>query len=322
MGSACRRDRVSPSPISGASSHTYGVSGHLPTLRRSSGNVSRRYFLAAVVALFLARVLAADRLVPPWQGPDEPTHFSLTKLLASRTEVSAAERDALEARILESMARHGWWTAYQEPTPSPLPRTFREVRGYLADNVSRGSFLQPAYYASGAVVLRVAPAMSVDAEYEVLRLLSVTLAVATLLCAWAGTRLLFGDSVAAAVIALAALHPQFLLSALTVNPDALINLCGAIVWWQGARVYAGVGHPIGALLAVATAAVVAALSKRNGIPLIIVAVGISAIAAYRWYAGAPPRQRRWLLGAAAFGIVASGIALLLAGGAQRASGAT
>jgi hypothetical protein len=69
------------------------------------------------------------------------------------------------------------------------------------------------------------------------------------------------------------LNPQFLLSALTVNPDALVILCGAFIWWQIARIARRRQRAIsGALLLVAAG--VALLTKRSALP--VAAAGIVA----------------------------------------------
>ena len=260
-------------------------------------------FAAAIVVLFLCRALAANSLIPIWQGPDEPTHFVVTRLLSAPGQ----DRVELEGRILASMARHGWWTAYREPTPDPVPRSFAEVRGHLADNVPRGSLGLPAYYVVGAAALRLAPSMDLESQYMLLRAVSLILSIAALLCGWAGTRLLFGDAVGAAAVSIAALHPQFLLSALSVNPDALVNLCGAVMWWQAAVLHQEHGRrPAIPLLLIAGAAVVAIFSKRNGAPLGVIALALAAIAAWPYLR---TLNRRRAMTAAAAALAAAAVVL-------------
>ncbi|MGE0444253.1 MAG: hypothetical protein AB7P99_03430 [Vicinamibacterales bacterium] len=227
------------------------------------------------VALFVCRAIAADAIVPSWQGPDEPAHFSLAKLLSEGGE-TPARRVAVEREVMASMARHRWWQPYGLRTPDPVPQSFAEVPASLAP----GTLLQPAYYALAAVVLRVTPASGIDGEFTTLRWLSVALGVAALLCGWAGTRRLFGPLAASGAVAIAALNPQFLLSAITVSPDALINLCGAVIWWQVAALRDAVGWAQARSAALVLAAgLIAALSKRNGIPVLAVAVlAVGAIA--------------------------------------------
>jgi hypothetical protein len=225
--------------------------------------------IAIVVALFIARAVAAAALIPPWQAPDEPAHFVLASELTVAEPARAALRTELEREVLASMAQHDWWLLYQEPTPTPLPVTFGEVPQHLAT----GTLLQPAYYLVASSVLRLFPSRTVLGDYRVLSMLSLALSSAALLCGWAGTTLLLGPGAALGASAIVALHPQFLLTALTVGPDPLINLCGAFMWWQGVRLTRRGGWrwclSAGLML---LAAAVAVFSKRNGIPLAGVAV--------------------------------------------------
>lgn len=244
---------------------------HVDSVRRE-----RRLALAAVVALFVARGLAGATIVPPWQGPDEPSHFVLAKVLSRAGGESPALRADLERRVLESMARHGWWRHYQEATPNPIPTEFAQVPEHL----STGTLLQPMYYLLAAAVLSPRPEPEVIDDYWRLRILSLAMSAAALLCGFAGTTLLLGPVAGIGASAIVGLHPQFLLNALTVGPDALINLCGAFIWWQAGRLQRSIGWPwVLSAAAAAVAAVVAALSKRNGIPLLGIApllVGVSA----------------------------------------------
>jgi hypothetical protein len=87
-------------------------------------------------------------------------------------------------------------------------------------------------------------------------------------------------------------HPQFLLTSLTVNPDALINLCGAFVWWQTAILYRTGGWRGGlAAVLMVGAAAIAVFSKRNGVPLIVISLlVIASDLSVRMY-----RRSRWSL---------------------------
>src|SRR6185295_18814814 len=82
---------------------------------------------------------------------------------------------------------------------------------------------------------------------------------------------LFGPLIATGALAIASLHPQFLLTALTVNPDALLNVVGAFMWWQVAR--ATTSHrPTAALIFVLAAALLAPFVKRSG--LLVSGIGL------------------------------------------------
>lgn len=254
--------------------------------------------LPVLLTLFLCRALAADSVVPPWQGPDEPSHFVLAKLLATPGESRSTARVAIEREVLQSMARHHWWELYDLPAPQPAPQSFADV----SDRVAIGTLMQPTYYGVAAAALRLVPGAGVEADYRTLRFLSIVLSALALACGFAGTRLLFGEVVAAGAGSIVALSPQFLLTAISVNPDVLINLCGAFVWLQAARLTRGEGrHGVSTAALIVGAAIVSALAKRNGIPLLVVAAVVLAVAFLKSsqratvdFQRATPDSRRWL----------------------------
>lgn len=281
-----------------------------------------RTVLACLLALFACRVVVAGAIVPPWQAPDEPTHVYAAQLLAldldtnslallpDRSNVITSTERELQRNVLESMARHRWWEARGGRAPQPLPTLFVQ-----ADAIPSGSYSQPLYYGLAAAVLRATRPSSIDAAYWDLRTLGALLALATLGCAWAGTRLLFGPAVAAGATAIAALHPQFLLTAIAAHPDGLVDLCGAFIWWQAARTIRGrrFAMSLALLLVAATAAV---LIKRSAVPLVIAAVLVAAslVVPQLWNV---VRRRPLLTLAAAVAVVAVLSGLLLAGVGSR-----
>ena len=223
--------------------------------------------LAGLLALFICRAVVANAIVPPWQGPDEPGHFATTYVLS----LPADMQQGVQGGVLQSMVRHRWWVFYDDPPPDPLPTSFDRVIGR---ELGLGTLAQPLYYSLGAVALRVSQPADLDTAYYHLRVLGVLLAVITLAFGWAGTRLLFGPEVAAGASAIAALHPQFLLAAITVNADALLNVWGAFVWWQAARVVTGHRRDFSIVLML-VGAVAALFTKRIGMVLVGVAVVVA-----------------------------------------------
>lgn len=217
--------------------------------------------------MFICRAILASAIVPPWQGPDEPTHFSLTQRLALPDRGSEAERRTVEEQVLRSMGRHRWWEPYGGHTPDPIPTSFSQII-----RLGIGTYAQPLYYSFGAGILRLTRPADVEAAYWRLRVASVVLSLATLAVGWAGTRLLFGAEVGIGAAAIAALHPQFLLSAIAVNPNALVNFWGAFMWWQAARLFSGRSPGMSRVLVIVAAAA-ALLTQRVAVPL----AGVAAV---------------------------------------------
>ena len=265
-----------------------------------------------VGVVFLCRLVAANVIVPPWQGPDEPTHFALAKLTMPADAIESARVVEIEGQILQSMRRHDWWLHYDRPTPVPFPASFADV----PNDLFRGTADQPAYYQMAGVILRVAAdEASVEDQYFALRTLSVVLTLLTMVFGWLGTRAWFDERIAAAAVAIVALHPQFLLSAISVNPDALINCCGAFVWWQVTRLRdRRQGHRAVTVALLCGACIVAALSKRNGLPLVLLAAAGGVVV------GAFDGRRNLLLaGFVCALVVGAGATLAYAGGPGAAS---
>lgn len=243
--------------------------------------------------------------MPPWQGPDEPSHFALAELLTVPDGDREGARPRFEEQILQSMFRHHWWELYRVPPPRDVPRSFGEVLG----GIPPSTLLQPTYYWLAAMVLRMAPVSGIDGQYRVLRALSILLSLLTLLCGWAGARRFFGDAAAAGVVGLASLNPQFLLGAISVNPDVLINLCGAFIWWQAAcLLQPDARRPAIRVALVLAAAGVAAFAKRNGLPLLLTS---TVLAILTFVKSIRHRPRPWLIAGVASGLMGAGMLLFV-----------
>jgi hypothetical protein len=223
--------------------------------------------LAGLLAVFVCRALVANAVVPPWQGPDEPGHFATTYSLA----LPPGADEEVQAGVLRSMVRNRWWAFYDDPPPDPLPQRFDLV---YERALGLGNLSQPLYYSLGAAALKLSRPADIDTAYYHLRFLGVVLAVAALGLGWAGTRILFGPEIAAGALAIGTLHPQFLLASISVNADVLVNMWGAFVWWQAARVVTGHRRALSIVLMV-VGAVAALFTKRIGMIL----VGVSLVVA-------------------------------------------
>lgn len=254
--------------------------------------------------LLLSHLLVALVIIPPWQNPDEPQHVMFASALAKHGVgmLPNAFDDQVEGEIIQSMARHRWWQLYGRETPSPLPPSFKGVQ-----SVEMASVQGPAsYYIAAAWVFQRLSTDDVTVRLYVLRAISCLLGMATLWCVWSGTRLLLGERAAAVVAIWAALHPQFAVVSVTASPDSVVNLAGAVIWWQIGRVWTG-APLLGALAALLLAALAATAVARLGLPVAVIALGACVWGfAHRWTRTAGPRPL--MLTAAAILIAASGVA--------------
>ena len=266
--------------------------------------------LACVLALFVCRAVIVSAIVPPWQGPDEPTHVALAQLLAlpdaivynspllPNGDLTTRVESDVHGQVLESMAAHRWWDAYGQAAPDPLPRSFSP-----ASRFSTGSYGQPLYYGLAALVLRVTAPRDMDATYFRLRALSLVLGVMTLLVGWAGTRVLLGSTAALGATVLAALYPQFVLSAISPNPDALAAFWGALIWWQFARLVVCRRRTMSFSLLIISA-VAAVLTKRSAVPLAGITI-VSAVWLFLPQAWRFTKRQKLLLGFAVAALAAA-----------------
>jgi hypothetical protein len=239
--------------------------------------------LALISCAFVFRLLLALAVVPPWQGPDEPPRVARAILTLRNGWLGASVEPpgaaALEAEILRSMARYDWWRHYDgQSTPSPVPTRFAQVSQHVTGVT--GESLS-AYSRLAASCLSLTNARGLMEQYAVLRWFSVLLAIPTLWCAWAGTRLFMGTEAAVGATMLLALHPQFALVSITAGPGALVNLCGAAAWWQAARVSTG-RTPIASALALVAIVVAALFVKRAAVPIAIAAALVILVTAAPW----------------------------------------
>lgn len=242
-----------------------------------SGLARPNALLIAAAGLLASRLLLSLIVIPPWQQPDENSHVALMELQRNRLAGSEALSDpAREAEILKSMASYSWWQHRGRPlTPVADARTF-DTAGYGV-GVSPTTSPAPMYHVVMGRVLSTLPRLSVVGDLYVVRAMSATLVLLTLLVAWLAARETLGAPCGAVVAALVALNPQFAVVSTSATPDAVINLLAACVWWQAA--VAINGKNIFRALAVAwAAALFAASADRMGVSLLAVAA-IASVAA-------------------------------------------
>jgi 4-amino-4-deoxy-L-arabinose transferase-like glycosyltransferase len=244
--------------------------------------------------------VTAAILVPPWQNPDEHLHFAVIRTLTYKDwlDIGYRRNVGVQTEILRSMAEHDWWSAYSEPVPDPLPRTFLDLPKHMGD----AWMAPPLYYVAMAAYCRGLRARGLLTQYYAVRLASVMLTLLTFALILRGAREWFGEKIAFYTGAIVAAVPQFALIGISVSPDPPLFLAAAFVWWQGACLAARKGTVIPVLLMLlATGAAV--LTKQLALPLLVQAPALMLVAALF-----TPRGR--LLTAI---VVAAGVMLRLTG---------
>lgn len=183
--------------------------------------------LILVSSLFFG--LSTILIVPPWQSPDEPTHFEYEKVLAlGDPPWSPRPRPGLQGEIIRSLDRYDYWRYVGVERPSPLPGVFRQVP-FLSSAPGQIGKNPPLYYYLASRVLRFFPLRSLESELYRLRLLSLVFSLLTIVLVAGCAGEVFGRSspLVPAATAVAAFLPQFLIIGTSVSPDPAINLVGA-----------------------------------------------------------------------------------------------
>lgn len=276
-------------------------------LKRLRGWLAARPIVPVLVLTLLHGALYAVS-VPPWQGPDEPTHYEYLRALSAAPDLFPASLDGSEAvfrEVMESARRFRWWEFRRQPTPAELPampadRPLTVRAGYLYYRLS-----QPVYW--------LLAGQPVEAQLFGLRLYSVTLQVVTVALTWLIAELIFTRPtdpaerlLPAAAALVVAFQPQYTFISAIYNDDNLVPV------WVAAMLYALLRGLRDAadwrwLVLASVAASLAALTKRTGISAVLLVAAAGLIYAGLWQRAAG-RWRRWagrlMLGGAALAAVA------------------
>jgi len=168
-------------------------------------------------------------IIPPWQSPDEPTHFEYAKVLAQGDPPWTPQPNPdLQKSIIVSLDRHDYWRFVWEERPSPLPATFRDAPFLFAAPTQIGKN-PPLYYLFASLILRLSSTISVESELYRIRIISLLFSVLTVGVVWACAAEIFGrDSpICPAATGITALIPQFMVIGTSISPDPCVNLFGA-----------------------------------------------------------------------------------------------
>jgi len=169
-------------------------------------------------------------IIPPWQSPDEPTHFEYAKVLAEGDPPWAPHpRPELQQKIIVSLDRYDYWRYVLVEKPSPLPLTFKTTP-FLFIAPSQIGKNPPLYYWLAAQVLRLSSNLSIESELYRLRALSLLFRILTVAFVWACAAEIFGrySPICPAAAGITALLPQFMVIGTSISPDPCVDFFGAV----------------------------------------------------------------------------------------------
>ncbi len=276
--------------------------------------LTQPWVLPAVLCVGLAHGLLYSLLIPPWQGPDELSHFSYAALLdrynlddrvVQRLDWQGKDRDgALIDAIARSMNSHDF-TRYVGNSPNPGAPITPDTKSVYAE------LRQPAtYYWLCAVTLKAArhiglntdPYTDPDAALRLMRLVSVILSLPIVGLAWLAGRLLAAPQSLRAWLPLllpltVTLLPMHAFVDSIANNDVLselavsaltVTLIALLRWPRGLR---------GLLLAalVITLAVVSSRTKPSALAAVVPLAGLGLVAWIGLLVGRTMDDRRWTI---------------------------
>ncbi|MCH7589307.1 MAG: hypothetical protein IIC78_14925 [Chloroflexi bacterium] len=193
-------------------------------------------FRLLIVAVLLRGALYTF-VVPPWQHPDEPTHFEHVRLIADLGKPPEIEDISIPLRreIAISMAGHGFWN------PNPAPEiTDENLANPGTSLIGIYTLTHPRlYYRLASLWLRPWLGLSIEGQLFAVRLLGVSLNLVIALAAFKIAQMLFDSSrwIAPVAMAFVVFHPGNTDIMSAVNNDVLVNAIGALFFFTLALIY-------------------------------------------------------------------------------------
>lgn len=145
-------------------------------------------WLAALLLYVLCRGLLMAAIVPPWQGPDEPSHFEYVVLTARQRGPPVSTDPALQAQILASMQAARWYAWLGEAAPPAPPGRFDDLPR-LADAPTQVGSETPLGYLPYLPAAWLALPRGLEAALAAMRLSSVGLSLLLVVAVLGAARL-------------------------------------------------------------------------------------------------------------------------------------
>ncbi|MBD3413408.1 MAG: DUF2142 domain-containing protein [Candidatus Aminicenantes bacterium] len=169
-------------------------------------------------------------LTPPWQAPDEYTHYEYVHLL-SRSKITQIKQQPdpdVQKEIIRSLDRfHVWKYVYEKP-PDELPDRFidSKVLSWSQSKLQR----PPLYYVGGSLLLKLFKTDCLLARHYMMRMYSLLISMFTILFTFLSAQIVFNRDFVNSFFAagFVAFLPQFGIISSSISSDNLANLMGAV----------------------------------------------------------------------------------------------
>ncbi len=228
-----------------------------------------RRTLVAALLLALINGLVYVFILPPWQHYDEPNHFEYV-WLATNMDRLPQPGDAspkLSRQVLRSMIGHHFFDHIGGPPELNSPRPQVTIPGYSQLGEP------PAYYLYAGLPLRFLSESSVRVQLTAARLMSLSLFLLVVLCAWGAAREVFSASnLARRLVPISlALLPGVAELMTAVNNDIAAVAIFSLFFWGAMRLFKRLS--LVNLIWITATAVAAMMAKNTAmiaLPLLLV----------------------------------------------------
>jgi 4-amino-4-deoxy-L-arabinose transferase-like glycosyltransferase len=247
--------------------------------------------LVALLGLIAVLTTTWALIVPPWQTPDEPAHFSYIQTLGELhrlpggegAEVSSALSRSTDVTdqvqvVFDRFAKPDWSRVREDDYQATEPGLSKQDGGGTND----ASGYPPLYYAAETVPYLAAKDASIFTQLSLVRITSGLWLLLTVTAAWLLAGELFDrrrlPQLAAA--ATVGLWPMMTFVSASTNPDALLIALWTLVLWMGVKVLKRGLTPVRGL-ALGALAGSALLTKISTFVLVPPVLGVLALGAWR-----------------------------------------
>jgi hypothetical protein len=179
--------------------------------------------MALLVLLTVARGLIYVLLIPPWQTPDEPTHFGYARHVMAMHHLPLPRSASVDSAISASMSHLDFWRLRYHAAEPSSPGQEQVLRV--------ASRHPPLYYVLGAFLLIPLRDQDVLCQLYALRCCSVLMAASTVLLAFCTAKLVFPDDAVLplTVAAFITFLPMHTFMSASVNNDNLAQLVASLL---------------------------------------------------------------------------------------------
>lgn len=187
--------------------------------------------VALILLLTVARGIVYLLVIPPWQSPDETSHFAYVRFVTQNHCLPAFGRIPVDGEIVDSMSRSGFWQLRYQALGPPAVADSTELRV--------ASKHPPLYYLLGTLLLMPLEDEAILGQLYVLRLASVLMAALTVLVAVRTVKMMVPDDpvLPLAVGSFIAFLPMHSFMSASVNNDNLAELTASLLIYLLVRMF-------------------------------------------------------------------------------------